>query len=60
NFLGMGVEPSGAFLHAMRRARTKVDLFAVCAAHLDHGDAMPLEPFTLELNATDVMAGAHL
>jgi tRNA-dihydrouridine synthase B len=60
NFLGLGVEPTGAFLHAMRRTKTKAELFALCAGHLDHDVLMPLEPFTLELKATDVMAGAHL
>lgn len=60
NFLGLGVEPTGAFLHRMRRAKTKPELLRVCAEFLDHGHPMPLEPFDLELKATDVMAGAHL
>lgn len=60
NFLGLGVEPTGSFLHAMRRTKTKVELFGVCASHLEHDEPMALEPFSLELKATDVMAGAHL
>lgn len=59
NFLGIGVEPTGAFLHAMRRTRTRSDLFRVCGEFLDHDELMPLEPFDLELKACDVMAGAH-
>ncbi len=59
NFLGLGVEPTGAFLHAMRRVTTREELFSLCAEHLDHGHAMPLEPFTLELQARDVLAGVH-
>ena len=60
NFLGLGVEPTGAFLHQMRRTKTKAELFRVCAEFLDHEELMPLEPFGLELKACDVMAGAHL
>lgn len=40
NFVGQGVDPEGAFLHAMRRARSAEAFFAVCDAHLiDHGRA---------------------
>jgi hypothetical protein len=59
NFLGVGVEPTGAFLHAMRRTKTRADLFRVCGEFLDHDEPMALEPFDLELKACDVMAGAH-
>lgn len=34
NFVGQSVDPEGAFLHAMRRAMTKAELFAVCDEHL--------------------------
>lgn len=34
NFVGQSVDPEGAFLHAMRRAMTEAELFAVCAEHL--------------------------
>ena len=43
NFLGEGVEPTGRFLHDMRRATTEADLFRTCAAFLDHQQPMPLE-----------------
>lgn len=59
NFLGVGVEPTGAFLHAMRRTKTRDELLRVCGEFLDHDALMPLEPFDLELKACDVMAGAH-
>jgi tRNA-dihydrouridine synthase len=58
NFIGLGVEPTGEFLHRIRRATTRGELFAICAAFLDHDDAMPLEPFPISLKPTDVMAGA--
>lgn len=60
NFLGLGVEPTGAFLHQIRRVTTKDDFFRVCRDFLDHDEPMRLEPFTLELKRTDVMAGAQL
>ena len=34
NFVGQSVDPEGAFLHAMRRAETEAELFAVCDRHL--------------------------
>ncbi len=34
NFVGQGVDPAGAFLHAMRRAVTEANLFSVCDEHL--------------------------
>ncbi len=42
NFLGEGVEPTGRFLHAMRRTVTPEELFAVCEAWLDHDVPLPL------------------
>ncbi|MGI8821560.1 MAG: tRNA dihydrouridine synthase [Chthoniobacterales bacterium] len=58
NFIGLGVEPSGAFLHTIRRVTTEADFFAACADFLEHDDPMPLEPFALPLGERDVMAGA--
>ena len=60
NFVGLGVEPTGTFLHDIRRVATKVDFFRVCETFLDHAEPMPLEPFALSLKETDVMAGEHL
>ena len=60
NYLGMGVEPSGQFLHRIRRATTTADFFAICAEFLDHDRPMPLEPFRLTLHQADLLAGEHL
>ena len=57
NFIGMGVEPSGEFLHTIRRVQTEAEFFATCARFLDHDDPMPLEPFSIALKERDVMAG---
>jgi tRNA-dihydrouridine synthase B len=34
NFVGQGVDPTGAFLHDMRRTESELELFAVCDRHL--------------------------
>ena len=44
NYLGMGVEPTGQFLHQIRRVETKGDFFRVCDEFLNHDRPMPLEP----------------
>jgi tRNA-dihydrouridine synthase len=51
NFIGAGVEPTGAFLHVIRRVTTRADFFRVCEAHLDHDRPMPLEPFAPRASA---------
>jgi tRNA-dihydrouridine synthase len=58
NFIGLGVESTGAFLHQVRRATTCDDFFTICRHFLDHNDSMALEPLPIALNPTDVMAGA--
>jgi len=58
NFIGLGVEPTGAFLHAIRRAATRAEFFRYCAAHLSHDEPMPLTPFPLPLKPCDVLAVA--
>jgi tRNA-dihydrouridine synthase B len=60
NYLGVGVEPTGQFLHQIRRVTTTADLFRVCVEFLDHGRPMPLEPFPLALKDGDLMAGKQL
>jgi tRNA-dihydrouridine synthase len=60
NYLGVGVEPTGQFLHRIRRVSTKADFFGVCEEFLNHDSPMLLEPFPLELKQTDVMAGEQL
>jgi len=59
NYLGMGVEPSGQFLHQIRRVTTRADFFRVCDEFLNHDQPMPLEPFDLDLRDTDLLAGEH-
>jgi tRNA-dihydrouridine synthase len=53
NYLGAGVEPTGQFLHQIRRVTTKDDFFGVCDAFLDHDRPMSLEPFASEACATE-------
>jgi nifR3 family TIM-barrel protein len=60
NYLGMGVEPTGQFLHQIRRVTSRGDFFRVCEDFLDHGQPMPLEPFRLNLHEADLLAGEHL
>jgi tRNA-dihydrouridine synthase len=60
NYLGVGVEPTGQFLHRIRRVATKAEFFGVCEEYLNHDSPMNLEPFSLQLKETDVMAGEQL
>jgi nifR3 family TIM-barrel protein len=57
NYLGVGAEPTGSFLHQIRRATTKSEFFRICDQFLAHDEPMPLEPYSLALKETDVMAG---
>ena len=59
NYIGLGIEPTGDFLHRIRRTTTEADLFAICADHLEHDQPMPLDPFDLALKSSDVLAGEH-
>ena len=59
NYLGMGVEPTGEFLHRIRRVSTRSDFFEVCIEFLEHDRPMPLEPFRLDLHQADLLAGEH-
>jgi tRNA-dihydrouridine synthase B len=57
NFIGVGVEPTGQFLHQIRRVSTKADFFRVCEEFLNHDQPMPLEPFPANVEkAADVIA----
>jgi len=60
NYLGVGVDADGQFLHQIRRVTTQTDFFRVCENFLDHDQPMPLEPFPIALKPTDVMAGEQL
>jgi tRNA-dihydrouridine synthase B len=59
NYLGMGVESSGEFLHRIRRVMNKTEFFTACEQYLDHQEPMPLEPFRLNLHEADLLAGEH-
>ncbi len=43
NFIGEGVEPTGRFLHDIRRVTTRADFFRICEEHLDHANPLTLE-----------------
>ncbi|MEY4387858.1 MAG: hypothetical protein RLY20_3141 [Verrucomicrobiota bacterium] len=59
NFLGLGVDAEGRFLHGIRRSTTKAEFFGICDTFFDHDRPTPLEPFKLELKDTDLLAGEH-
>jgi tRNA-dihydrouridine synthase B len=56
NYLGVGVDAEGQFLHQIRRVTTPAEFFRVCENFLNHDRPMPLEPFPLKLKETDLMA----
>jgi tRNA-dihydrouridine synthase len=60
NYLGIGVEPGGQFLHRIRRVTSRDAFFQTCTEFLDHDQPMPLEPFRLNLHEADVLSGEHL
>lgn len=45
NFIALGAEPSGRFLHDIRRCTTRAEFTAICSEHLDHAEPLALEPF---------------
>jgi tRNA-dihydrouridine synthase B len=47
NFVGQSVDPTGAFLHDMRRAESEADLFSICDRHLlaEPGREFAPEPY---------------
>src|SRR5215510_13466651 len=48
NYLGIGVDAGGQFLHQIRRVSTRADFFRVCEEFLNHDQPMPLDPLPLE------------
>jgi len=44
NFVGQSVDPTGAFLHDMRRASSESQLFEICDRHLLADPARPFAP----------------
>jgi tRNA-dihydrouridine synthase len=59
NYIGLGIDPDGLFLHQIRRVTTREDFFRLCEEFLDHDEPMPLEPFRLNLKEADLLAGEH-
>jgi len=59
NYLGLGVEPTGQFLHDIRRVSTKGEFFNVCRRFLEHDRPMVLEPFDLPLKPSHEIAAEH-
>jgi hypothetical protein len=59
NYLGVGVDPDGQFLHQIRRVTTKSDFFRVCEEFLNHDQPLPLEPFSFTIEEADVLAGVQ-
>jgi tRNA-dihydrouridine synthase B len=57
NYIGVGIEPTGRFLHDIRRVTDEAGFFSVCETFLNHDQPMLLEPYLLELKPGDVMAG---
>ena len=47
NFIGTGAEPTGRFLHDIRRTDSVASFFKVCRDYLDHSEPMPLTPFQM-------------
>lgn len=60
NYIGLGVDADGRFLHQIRRVGTRAEFFRVCEEFLGHDRPMPLEPFPLVLKEGDLLAGEHL
>lgn len=53
NYIAAGTEPSGQFLHDVRRVTTRDDFFRVCETFLSHDQPLPLEPFTHPATANE-------
>ncbi|MDB6128917.1 MAG: tRNA-dihydrouridine synthase [Verrucomicrobiales bacterium] len=59
NYIGIGVEPTGEFLHLIRRATREEEFFELCTRFMDHDSPMPLEPMAIALKPCDLLAGVH-
>ena len=45
NYLGLGVDVDGRFLHQIQRTKSRAEFFRVCVEFLSHDRPMSLEPF---------------
>jgi tRNA-dihydrouridine synthase B len=59
NFIGLGVEATGGFLHDIRRVTSREEFFRVCEIFLSHDEPLSLEPFAPPVGPADVLAGEH-
>ncbi len=55
NYIAAGAEPTGRFLHDIRRVTTRAEFFRVCEEFLDHDERMPLEPFDRPATASEAV-----
>lgn len=54
NYIAAGAEPTGKFLHDIRRVETKTDFFRVCEIFLNHDAPLPIEPFARAATSSEV------
>ncbi len=53
NYIAAGSEPTGQFLHDIRRVNTRSDFFKVCETFLSHDQPMLLEPLAVPANKSE-------
>ncbi len=53
NYVAVGVEPGGQFLHDIRRVTNKAEFFRVCERFLNHDGPLTLEPFGQPATASE-------
>jgi len=53
NYIAAGAEPTGRFLHDIRRVTNKAEFFRVCEQFLNHDRPLVLEPFCLPATASE-------
>ena len=57
NYLGLGVEPTGQFLHQIRRVSARGEFFRVCEEFLNHEQPVALEPFPQAPKGCELLIG---
>lgn len=56
NYIAVGVEPGGRFLHEIRRATTRAEFFRICESFLSHDQPLALEPSIHPATASEAEA----
>jgi tRNA-dihydrouridine synthase len=59
NYLGLGVDPKGEFLHRVRRVTTMAEFDQLMDEFFNHDRPMSLEPYALDLPTSDLLSGDH-